>query len=117
MYLEEAVLPFEEPFDILGWWKQNGLKYPSLQMAARDFLAIPISTVASESTFSTSGRFLTPHRSRLRPDTLEAMICYQNWLWSNLKGSSPSMDMSKMMEYSTTILEDMDVDIALSGSG
>ena len=77
----------DEEFDILAWWKTNGLKYPTLQMIARDFLAIPISTVASESAFSTSGRFLTPHHSRLRPDTLEAMMCLQDWLWANISSN------------------------------
>jgi hypothetical protein len=66
LYIEEERLPDDENFDILGWWKGNGLKYPVMQKIARDFLAIPISTVASESSFSTSGRILTPHRSKLR---------------------------------------------------
>ena len=86
-YIEEKVLPDDENFDILGWWKANGLKYPILQMIARDFLAIPISTVASESSFSTSGRILTPHRSILRSDTLEALMCVQDWLWTDVKGN------------------------------
>jgi hypothetical protein len=81
------VLPDDENFDILGWWKASGLKYPIMQMIARDFLAIPISTVASESSFSTSGRILTPHRSRLRSDTLEALMCVQDWLWTDVKGN------------------------------
>lgn len=77
-----------EEFDILGWWKANGAQYPILQMIARDFLAIPISTVASESSFSTGGRVLTPHRSKLRPDTLEALMCLQDWLWTEMKGKN-----------------------------
>ncbi|CAK8576914.1 unnamed protein product [Lathyrus sativus] len=77
-YIEEKMLTDDENFDILGRWKVSGLKYPILQMIARDFLAIPISTVASESSFSTSGRILTPHRSRLRSDTLEALMCVQD---------------------------------------
>ncbi|RYR77862.1 hypothetical protein Ahy_A01g002531 [Arachis hypogaea] len=56
----------------------NGAKFPTLQAIARDFLAILISTVASESSFSMGGRFVTPHRSRLRPDTLEALMCNQD---------------------------------------
>ena len=51
--------------DILSWWKTNGFKYPTLKKVVRDILAIPISTVASESAFSTSGRLVSPHRSRL----------------------------------------------------
>jgi len=80
-YLEEPTLPYSnEEFDILVWWKANGLKYPILQMIARDFLAIPISTVAFKSSLSTSGRFLNPHRNRLHPNTLEALMCVQDWL-------------------------------------
>ena len=75
-YLEEAVLPFSDDlFDILAWWKQNGVKYPTLQALARDLLAILVSTVASESAFSTSGRVISSHRSRLNPNTIEALMC------------------------------------------
>ncbi|CAH1425741.1 unnamed protein product [Lactuca virosa] len=45
-------------------------------------LVIPISTIASESSFSTSGRIVGPHRSRLLPSTIEVIICTKNWLWA-----------------------------------
>ncbi|CAJ2672152.1 unnamed protein product [Trifolium pratense] len=45
-------------------------------------LTIPISTVASESAFSTSGRILSPHRSRLNWTTVEALMCARSWLWA-----------------------------------
>ena len=61
------------------------VKYPTLQHIARDILAIPVITVASKLAFSTSRRFLCPHRSRLHHDTLEALMCGQKWLWSKLK--------------------------------
>jgi len=36
-YLEEAKLPnLDAQFDILAWWKVGGLKYPTLQMLARE---------------------------------------------------------------------------------
>ncbi|XP_022869033.1 auxin-binding protein T92-like, partial [Olea europaea var. sylvestris] len=35
-------------------WEANSIKYPTLQNVARDLLAIPISTVTSESTFSST---------------------------------------------------------------
>ncbi|KAF7839838.1 putative AC transposase [Senna tora] len=60
-YFEEANLPWSPDFDILNWWKINGITYPTLQAIARDFLAIPVSTVASESAFSTSERVVSPH--------------------------------------------------------
>ena len=85
-YLEENTLPGSREFDILGWWKLNGIKYPTLSLIARDILAIPISTVASESSFSTSGRIIGPHRNKLNEDTIETVICTQNWLYAGKKG-------------------------------
>ncbi|GFZ21728.1 hypothetical protein Acr_29g0008900 [Actinidia rufa] len=72
-------------FDILAWWKANSSKYLALSQLARDVLAMPISTVASESTFSTGGRILDPFRSSLSPMMVEVLICAQNWLRSSLQ--------------------------------
>ena len=80
-------MPRTLDFDILTWWKANGPKYPTLQRIARDILTIPVSTVASESAFSTSGRVLSPHRSKLHPKTVEALMCAQNLLWARIKGN------------------------------
>ncbi|XP_074267907.1 zinc finger BED domain-containing protein RICESLEEPER 2-like [Silene latifolia] len=38
--------------NILQWWKDNQKRYPILAKMARDVLAIPVSTVASESAFT-----------------------------------------------------------------
>ncbi|WKA04800.1 hypothetical protein VitviT2T_022805 [Vitis vinifera] len=86
-YLEESILPRNSNFDVLSWWKTNGIKYPTLQMIVRDIYAIPVSTVASESAFSTGGRVVSKHRSRLHPDTLEALMCAQSWLWKEKEES------------------------------
>ena len=83
-FIDEGVLKSNEDFDILAWWKSNGLKYPTLQRIARDILVIPITTITSESAFSTSRRLLSPHHSRLHPKTIEAMMCAQNWLWNEI---------------------------------
>ena len=68
--------------DVLAFWKSNEFRYPVLARMARDFLTIPISTVASESTFSASGRVLDQHRSSLSKETLEALICTKDWLFA-----------------------------------
>ena len=60
-FIDGEVLKRSGDFDILGWWKSNGLKYPTLQRIARDILVIPVTIVVSESSFSTSGRLLSPH--------------------------------------------------------
>ncbi|KAK2641515.1 hypothetical protein Ddye_023278 [Dipteronia dyeriana] len=51
-YLDEQVENNSPDFDILSWWKGNKGKYPILAKIARDILAIPMSTVVSESVFS-----------------------------------------------------------------
>jgi len=45
-------------FDVLGWWKINAPKYHIIAAIARNVLAMPIFTVASESAFSTKGHIL-----------------------------------------------------------
>ena len=58
----------------------NANRYPILARIARNILAIPITTVASESAFSTGGRVVSAHRNKLHPSTLEALMCCQSWL-------------------------------------
>jgi hAT family protein len=50
---------------------------------ARDVLAIPVSSVASESAFSTGGRVLDQFRTSLTPRMVEALICCQDWIRSS----------------------------------
>ena len=87
VYLEEPIAERIPDFDILCWWRMKRGKYPILSKIVRDILAVPVSTVASESAFSTSGRVLTPHRNRLHPETLEKLMCAQSWLWEPLRGN------------------------------
>jgi len=46
----------------------------------REILAVPASTVASESAFSTGSRVLSDFRSRMTPETVEALVCLQDWI-------------------------------------
>ncbi|CAN1223168.1 Putative AC9 transposase [Linum grandiflorum] len=84
-YLNEDILPRQPDFDILMWWKINGPKYPILQNIARDILVVPVTSVASESAFSSGGRLIDPHRSRLHESTVEALMCTRTWLQSSGK--------------------------------
>ena len=91
----------------MGWWKHIGSKYPTLQRIARDILAIPVTTVASESAFSTRGRLLSPHCSRFRHDTLEALMCGRNWLWSELKGVPKDATIQNVLDdYEENVVEE-----------
>jgi hAT family C-terminal dimerisation region len=65
----------EACFDILQWQKFNSPRFPILSHMARDVLAVPISTVASVSTFSTGGRILYAFRSSLTPKIVQSFVC------------------------------------------
>jgi hypothetical protein len=47
---------------------------------ARDVLAIPITSVASESAFSTVGCNMDDFCTSLTPFMLEVLVCTQDWL-------------------------------------
>jgi len=47
---------------------------------ARDVLAIPATTVASESAFSLGGRIVHKYRSQLDPQVVEALVCTKDWI-------------------------------------
>jgi hypothetical protein len=53
LYLDEPTLPRTQELNIISWWQYAGVKYPTLRKIARDIKAIHVTTVASESMFST----------------------------------------------------------------
>ncbi|XP_057540730.1 zinc finger BED domain-containing protein DAYSLEEPER-like [Amaranthus tricolor] len=62
-YLGEHKLDPLSDLDVLGWWKDNAKRFPQVASMARDLLSIPITTVASESSFSLGSRILTKWRA------------------------------------------------------
>ncbi|CAI9281773.1 unnamed protein product [Lactuca saligna] len=104
-YLQESVEDDSNMFSILDWWKVNSPIFPILSLMARDVFAIPISTVASESVFSTSGRVLGPFRSYLTHKIVESLICTQDWI----RGS-----ISDIIDYEKDWEENQQIDNELS---
>ncbi|KAL4581190.1 hypothetical protein LXL04_017400 [Taraxacum kok-saghyz] len=85
MYLEEGVYREQgekgiSSFSALEWWNVHKLKYRVLSLMARDVLAIPISTVASEATFSAGGRMIDAYRASLGTETVQMLICGGDWI-------------------------------------
>ncbi|XP_040948657.1 zinc finger BED domain-containing protein RICESLEEPER 2-like [Gossypium hirsutum] len=93
-YLAEANEKFFEDFDILLWWKVNSTRFLTLSKMARDVLAILISTIASESAFSTEGCVLDQFRSSLTPKIVQALVCTQYLI----RKSSSQEDIKKIEE-------------------
>jgi hAT family C-terminal dimerisation region len=55
----------DDQIDILEYWKMNATVYPTLAMMARDVFAVHVSTVPSESCFSSENMILTDKRTNL----------------------------------------------------
>uniref|UniRef100_A0A9I9E8D2 BED-type domain-containing protein n=1 Tax=Cucumis melo TaxID=3656 RepID=A0A9I9E8D2_CUCME len=102
-YLDEAHIDCmgDEYLDLLTWWKVNSSRFKIISQVARDIYSIPISTMPSESAFSTGGWVLDSFRSSLTPQTAEALICVQNWIQSK-----PLDDMTEEIDGSEEIDEE-----------
>ena len=96
-YLEESLLPRVHEFDVVGWWKLNRLKYPTLSKMAADILSIPVSTVAPDSVFDTENKKIDSYRGSLLPITLEALVCAKDWLQHGSSMSSSSLEISNAL--------------------
>ncbi|CAN1120871.1 Putative AC9 transposase, partial [Linum perenne] len=75
---------------------------------ARDLLAVPVTSVASESAFSAGGRLLDPHRSKLHSSTVESILCTKSWVHDELKIDS---------KISATVLDKVDEDEGIDNVG
>ncbi|KAK4257425.1 hypothetical protein QN277_007016 [Acacia crassicarpa] len=95
-YLEESLLPRVPDFDVLGWWKLNRVKYPTLSKMARDILCVPVSTVPADSVFDTKSKEMDQYRSSLRPETVEALVCAKDWMQH---GSAETTNAAVKMQF------------------
>lgn len=73
----------EDRSDSLLWWKSQENTYKELTIMARDILAIPATSAASERAFST-GRLIMPfNRCSLSHESMTALVCLRNWRKDN----------------------------------
>ncbi|XP_027340723.1 zinc finger BED domain-containing protein DAYSLEEPER-like [Abrus precatorius] len=87
-YLEEPLEPRVQEFNILSWWRINGLKYPTLSRLASDILSMPASTLSADSVFDMDIKKMDSYRSSLDSLTLEALICTKDWFqYKSLPGN------------------------------
>ncbi|XP_071928268.1 zinc finger BED domain-containing protein RICESLEEPER 2-like [Coffea arabica] len=86
-----------DEFDCLGWWKINRISYPILSRMASDILAILITTVASEATFSAGTRVIDTYRAALHPEIVQVLMCAGDWC-RNLHGVKKKMKEAKTIK-------------------
>nr|KAJ0214781.1 hypothetical protein LSAT_V11C400188240 [Lactuca sativa] len=64
---------------------KSALLFPIVACMAKDILSIQVTTVASESAFSTCGRILYEYRTRLNMPIVEALVYTQDWVRKSRK--------------------------------
>ena len=60
--------------DSLAWWKDNSDKYSRLSVLTRRYLAVPSTSVPSETIFSAAGLIVTKLRNRLSSSCIDQII-------------------------------------------
>ena len=68
-----------EQTDILKYWSAKQYQYPTIARIARDHLAIPATSAASERVFSNGSDIITKKRNRLSPSTIRYLLCLRDW--------------------------------------
>ncbi|RAL45132.1 hypothetical protein DM860_015538 [Cuscuta australis] len=92
----------DDDFDMLGWWKRNEHMFTCLGMLARQVLSVPVSTVAVEREFSACGNILTDYRSCLNSESLETLVCNQDWLLARRRAQESSYQLESEHNMNAT---------------
>ncbi|MFQ6626013.1 hypothetical protein Gotur_004628 [Gossypium turneri] len=75
IYLEEPELELNSQINVLDYRSKISIRYREFSFLACDILAIPTSTVASESTFRMEKKVITSLRNSLKPKMVQEIDC------------------------------------------
>ena len=102
-----------EDFKILDWWRLQSTNFPVLSRLARDILTIHVSTVSSESAFSTAGRIIEDRRTSLTPEMVEVLTCLKDWEHADKRMQYTVEDQEILQHFNEmNIIDDNDIDNA-----
>jgi hypothetical protein len=71
--------PMKRDTDILKYWASKEYEFPIIARIARDHLAIPATSAASECVFSVGGDIITKKRNRLGAGNTRRLLCLRDW--------------------------------------
>jgi hypothetical protein len=70
--------PMKRDTNVLKYWVSKEYEYPIIAQIARDHLAIPATSAASESVFSIGGDIITKKRNKLGVDNTRRLLCLRD---------------------------------------
>lgn len=79
-YFKKPIVEYSDDFDVLKYWKENRQYYPVVSLIAKDYLAIQVTSLPSERTFSGASETIKKKRSKLETDTVHELLCLKTWL-------------------------------------
>ena len=116
-YLDsDTVQKYDDDFNLLTWWQDHKLTYPSLSMLAKDVLTVPVSTISSESAFSLTGRIIEERRRRLTSEMVEMLTCIKDWEEGNARTQHTVENKELEDSFSDLYLDDEQVPVDTPGS-
>jgi hypothetical protein len=71
-------LPVKRDTNILKYWASKEYEFPTIARMARDHLAIPATSAASECVFSVGSDIVTKKRNRLGAGNTRRLLCLQD---------------------------------------
>ena len=107
----------DDNFQILAWWRLQGVRFPVLSILARDILTIPVSTVSLKSAFSTTGRIIEERKTSLTPEMVEMLICLKDWKNASLRMQHTAEDRDLMDQFQNLYIDDDASDAGSSVAG
>lgn len=81
-----------KPSNVIEWWFTQRNRWPTLTKLAVEIFSIPAMSDDIERVFSGARRTISWERSKLNPETVEAIECLASWFPYSLEKFFPALD-------------------------
>ena len=112
-YLEDLPKDISKNTDIIQWWADHAGVYPTLARIAKDFCAIPASSVSCERLFSAASEIATDRCSRLGARKFEHLqVLKHAWRKDLVDAASNNLaevEVVQMAEYEELLIRDAEM--------